>query len=535
MAATRFRSAPLGTPGERPPSRSPGRAAEGRGAGRTAPRDPEIGLPESVLEESSYTPAPAPVERDGLSRFDKLARTIIEAGILTLIVFSPLPAGSVNGWAVLILEMGTAILALLYFLMPQPPRLNSRLAPKLKFPGLAFAVFFLFFIPFQLLPLPKSLARLASPRGFELRDAFVPGFDVIRSMRVSLAPSQTIRDALLLFTCALAGYLVVRVFVHKRQLNRLMLVIIASGVFQALFGLFQMTRSQPSLLFYPKTHNMDSVTGTFVNRNHFSGYLELVIPIAIAVIFSRIDLLSMPAMKWRRRLAALASRGAALNVVLTIGFLFMALGILKSNSRSGIVLLALTFLLFAELIVLTFGRMKLRRSWLLRVLKIGIVLVTLIALYSGVESMIGRFSIDSLLQDGRPRYWTTIMRVVKDFPLFGTGLGTFALSYEAYETLGLQGMFDHAHNDYLEYLSELGIAGFGILFAGIFFIFIDSFLVWFKRRNVEAKSLAMGGLVSIAVILLHSLTDFNLHIPATMFLFAVVLGMTWSTVHYRKT
>jgi O-antigen ligase len=518
MTPPNLRSGPPGTPGDRRP-----------------PRYPEIGLPETIPEEPAYTPAPAPAERDGLSRFDKAARAVIEVGILALIVFSPLPAGSVSGWAVLILEMGIAVLTALYFLMSQPPRVNSHLASKLKYSGAAFAAFFLLVIPFQLLPLPRSIARLVSSKGFALREAYVPGFAGVKRVSLSLAPSRTLEDGLLLVACALAGFLVVRVFVHRRQIIRLMTVIAASGAFQALFGLSQLPRNQPSLLFYPKTFNLDSVTGTFVNRNHFSGYLELVIPIVLALIFSRIDLLSMPGMKWRRRLAVLTSRGVAGNVILTIGFLFMALGILKSNSRSGAILLGLTFLIFAELIALTFGRMKLRRSWLLRILMIGLVLVTLIALYSGVESMIGRFSIDSLLQDGRPRYWMTILRVIKDFPLLGTGLGTFALSYEAYETLGLQGMFDHAHNDYLEYLSELGIAGFGILFAGILFILVDAFRVWFKRRNVEAKSLAMGGLVSAVIILLHSLTDFNLHIPATMFLFAVVLGLTWSAVYYRKS
>jgi O-antigen ligase len=470
-----------------------------------------------------------------LSRFDRTARAVIEAGILALVVFSPLPAGSVEGWAVLVLELATAVLAAIYFAMSRPPRVNAHLSPKLRYPGLAFAGFFLLFIPFQLLPLPKSIAGLLSPRGLALRETYVPRFAEIKSASLSMAPSRTVQDALLLLACVLAGFLVVRVFVHRRQIVRLMAVIVASGVFQALFGLFQLTRSHPSLLFYPKMHHLDSVSGTFVNRNHFSGYLELVIPLALGLLFSRIDLLSMPGMKWRRRLAALASRGAALNVLLTIGFLFMALGILKSNSRSGAVLFGLTFLLFAELIILTFGRMKLRRSWLLRSLKAAVVLVTLIALYAGVESMVGRFSIDNLLQDGRPRYWTTIMRVIKDFPLFGTGLGTFGLSFEAYETLGLQGMFDHAHNDYLEYLSELGVVGFAVLFAGILFILVDAFLVWFKRRHLEARSLAMGSLVSAVIILLHSLTDFNLQIPATMFLFAVVLGLAWSTAYYQKS
>jgi O-antigen ligase len=471
--------------------------------------------------------APVFIDRVALSRFDRTARKVIEAG--------PLPAGSVNGWAVLVLELGTVALAALYFAMARPPRVNARLEPRLRWPGRCFAAFFVLFIPLQLVPLPKGVVRVLSPRAVAVREASVPRFADLRTMSLSLAPSRTFQDALALLACVLAGFLVVRVIVHRKQIVRMMSVIAASGVFQSFFGLFQLPRSHPSLLFYPKTHNLDSVTGTFVNRNHFSGYLELVIPLVLALLISRVDLLAMPGMKWRRRLEALTSRGMTANVVLTIGLVVMALGILKSRSRSGAVLLALTFLVFVELIVLTFGRIRVHRKWLLRCLAACLILIAVVALYSGIESMIGRFSVDNLLQDGRPRYWSSVMRVIKDFPLFGTGLGTFALTYEAYDTFGMEGMFDHAHNDYLEYLSELGVIGFGILFAAILFVFIDAFRTWYRRRDNDSKALAMGGLVATGIILLHSLTDFNLHIPATMFLFAVVVGLTWTTVYHRKS
>jgi len=127
------------------------------------------------------------------------------------------------------------------------------------------------------------------------------------------------------------------------------------------------------------------------------------------------------------------------------------------------------------------------------------------------------------------------MRIVKDFPLFGTGLGTFGLTYEAYETLGLSGMLAHAHNDYLEYMSELGLLGFVLLAAPILFVLVDSFLTWTKRRNPEIKSLALGGIISVFVMLVHSFTDFNLHIPANALLFVVILAMNWSAIYYRKS
>jgi O-antigen ligase len=96
-------------------------------------------------------------------------------------------------------------------------------------------------------------------------------------------------------------------------------------------------------------------------------------------------------------------------------------------------------------------------------------------------------------------------------------------------------MLVHAHNDYLEYLSELGILGFALLAAGVLFITVDSFLTWAKRRNPEVKSLALGGLVSVFVMLVHSLTDFNLHIPANALLFTMILSLNWSAIYYRKS
>ena len=62
---------------------------------------------------------------------------------------------------------------------------------------------------------------------------------------------------------------------------------------------------------------------------------------------------------------------------------------------------------------------------------------------------------------------------------------------------------------------------------------IKSFLIWKERNHPEVKGLALGGIIAIINMLIHSITDFNLHIPANMLLFASVLSLTWVTVHYR--
>ena len=116
----------------------------------------------------------------------------------------------------------------------------------------------------------------------------------------------------------------------------------------------------------------------------------------------------------------------------------------------------------------------------------------------------------------------------------GTGLGTFGPLAPNSEYAGGPMAMVHAHNDYLEYLSELGVIGFLLLFGGVLIIIIASFITWRKRKNPEIRGLALGGIISLVCILIHSISDFNLHIPANMVLFSVVLPLTLVSAFYKR-
>jgi O-antigen ligase len=163
------------------------------------------------------------------------------------------------------------------------------------------------------------------------------------------------------------------------------------------------------------------------------------------------------------------------------------------------------------------------------------LIIIFISFYVGINATVERFALDKLPNEGRLVYWSNATSIVRDFPLLGTGLGTFASVYPAYEESSLSGHLSHAHNDYLEYLSELGVVGMILLSGGIAFMVVSSFLIWRVRRHPEVKGLAMGSIVAIVVILIHSIADFNLHIPANMVLFTVVLSMTAVTAFYKRS
>lgn len=162
------------------------------------------------------------------------------------------------------------------------------------------------------------------------------------------------------------------------------------------------------------------------------------------------------------------------------------------------------------------------------------LIIIFFSLYIGIDATTERFTLDTLRYEGRPTIWGNVKTIVGDFPFFGTGLGTFSSVYPAYEESELPGHVSHAHNDLLEYLSELGILGMILLFSTIVFIAVNSFLIWRVRRNPEVKGLALGGIIAIVAILIHSITDFNLHIPANMVLFSVVISMTAVTAFYKE-
>jgi chromate transport protein ChrA len=80
----------------------------------------------------------------------------------------------------------------------------------------------------------------------------------------------------------------------------------------------------------------------------------------------------------------------------------------------------------------------------------------------------------------------------------------------------------------------LGVFGFVFLLGGILFMLINSFLIWRVRRHPIVKGLSLGGIIAIVCILIHSITDFNLQIPANMMLFSVVLSLAIVTAFYKK-
>lgn len=475
----------------------------------------------------------APLKKDvSHKKRDRTFRKIIEWGIIGLLIFSPLPAASVHKWSILLIQMTVFALFGIYLLMHERPKINPYLLASLKWPRYLFlALFVLIFV--QLLPLPGFLVKIFSPNAHAFRALFSPDFANLKFMGLSLIPSHTFQASLQLVSYFLLGFLVIKTITRQHQMMRILYVLIGMSVFQALYGFFELYSSNPRILFYEKKHFLDAVTGTFINRNHLSGYLEMIIPLAIGVVLARSDFFGLSGTTWREKIVQFWGKGLYVRILIPVSIVLMSLAIIFSKSRSGIFLLILTFLLLTQFSVLHFRKFGKRKKITSRFLRITFAIVTLVALYIGIDDVIKRFSMERFLSEYRSFYWAQTAEIIGDFPLFGSGLGTFSSVYPAYDKSMIPAQFSHAHNDYLEYFSELGFFGFIFLFGGILILLLKSFFVWRERTHPRIKALTLGGVLSITLLLLHSITDFNLHIPANMLLFSVLLSLTAAMAFHK--
>ena len=104
-------------------------------------------------------------------------------------------------------------------------------------------------------------------------------------------------------------------------------------------------------------------------------------------------------------------------------------------------------------------------------------------------------------------------------------MGTFHVVYRQYQTSVVNNLVEHAHNDYLEFASDTGIIGAALFFIPILYLLGRMIFAFLDDHRSYRRSVTLGCIGSTLALLLHSVADFNLHIPANALTFAVILGI----------
>jgi O-antigen ligase len=116
---------------------------------------------------------------------------------------------------------------------------------------------------------------------------------------------------------------------------------------------------------------------------------------------------------------------------------------------------------------------------------------------------------------------------LRDFPVLGTGGGSFHIAFVPFQPSELRGYFDHAHNDFAEFMIETGLIGIGLLSAIVLASLYHVLRVLLVRHNRFARGMAFGSLMGIVALMIHSFVDFNLQIFSNSLFFLIILSIPY--------
>jgi O-antigen ligase len=453
-------------------------------------------------------------------------RTTFLSAIKLVILLSPLPFGCVGRtWSPLFYL--TVLLLTFSGLGPTisgPALLQETRAYEKR---MRFFIYLIFaFLAFQVLPLPAFLVKLLSPGTSRVHEALHTAPSSFYPL--SVLPGETLWFGLRLFVMVFFFYVLLKIKLQKNEIQSLVHVMILSAVIQVLFGLAKYIQgnTQFYLFFYPDANPGSRLTGTIANPDHFSFYLELILPLVIAAPLAASQFIR-PGDAPGEKTARLFSVDNAVIKYLLPGLLIMA-GIFLSGSRTGLTAALLSlFIMLSFIIYFTAApHARHRFRWALAII---IVIITLMGLsYNlGVLGKSTGGGIDYAV------IWAGSMKLPPAFPLWGAGAGTFKYIYFLYDPDG-SGWVTHAHNEYLETFAELGIIGGLILLIPALWLTGLIFRLWWPRRSPDIKAMGLAALAACFIALFHSLYGFAPRIPAISFLIALIAAMGLQMVSYKR-
>lgn len=435
---------------------------------------------------------------------DPLGRALT-IGLALLLALSPLPFGAVGARGRGFLEAGAFVLLVLGAAraLVRPPVLPSRLV-------LASALGLLLLGALQIVPLGSPPPSPADPEETALLGAPASSLDAAATLSVDApATASALRTgaalvAVLLVACAVAA---------EGGFATVAAGLLAAAAFQALYGLAVLATGYDRIWDVPKAAYLDSATGTFVNRNHFAGFVAASLAVGLGLAIEKLPKPSAGNHRLRFDAAAGTAALGGLAALLSLS------GLLLSLSRAGTALGLLAA--GGVLAVATRGRLSFRARVAVASAVVAVASVPLATL--GAERLVERYSEsgEAIVAEGsRGDVWRDTLAIVAAHPLAGTGIGTFSAVYPSFRSPGVRLHYTHAHQDLLQLLAEGGIAAGGLLLllgAGIARPFASAIS---GRRGPLAAGCAFG----LAVFLAHAIVDFPFHVPANAAVAAALAG-----------
>jgi len=432
---------------------------------------------------------------------------------LITLASSPLLFGAVHTYAYTWMTLG--VLAAFSLALAGSVRKDVKSGTyQLRFPmpGLnAFFVLLFLYLIFQMVPLPEYVLKAVSPRALQAGKASVPPSlllppDGAGGVWFAPAPyAYPVRMSavrLAVYELFFLGFS--RLLDSQRRIETALFVLLGVGCFEALYGVIQAYSGTGAIWWYDRGISREAVHGTCINRNHFAGLMGMGVLSAAAYaagLSERWGGGARPAAakrSFRARLSRFLSGEQRYNkraLVLFAGVV-MGIGLIFSASRGGIVSMAAGLLCMSLFLLFNNGH---RRKGI-----IFLALFSITAAYAleiGVSHVIERFRFMDQDYEARARLSQKTLDLVADYPVTGVGIGNFMYAYPTYQAVEDKEAFArHAHNDWVQFLAEGGIAGMALMLMGAGLYAYPTVRLWRRRKDPFAVCLGALPLAVLAAV-----------------------------------
>ena len=460
--------------------------------------------PNSAFHEVSHDDASTSLER--------VCRWLIDAALATCIFVVPCLLGGRIALGQTVLAASAAIAALAWsasVLFSRRPSWTVTWVEPLLLAVIGVGLL-------QITPLPPALLHFLSPQHGMLLPLWSGNADAVGSLgswqTLSLNVGET-RQAMIVGLSYIALFFVATQRLRRvGDIERLLKGIAAAAGFMALFGVVQWLTSNGKFYWfydYPMTTAGHRLKGAFTNRNHFADFLALGCAPLMWWLLTTLEQRSVTASSFGRR--AIRNNADTLlgGLLLLLGVLVFA--VLFSLSRGGTVALGVSLVVMLGLL---FHAQRLSGRAVAALLSMSLVAGCLFLMF-GYEKVSDR--LDNWESDERLAVWEANWNIVRDFPLFGTGLGTHADACPMYyDPPFVEVEFTHAENSYLQIASECGVLGLLLALLGVACCVKWCLRAIHSKGDVRIRMLSAAVSASLAANVVHAVVDFTWYIPGLM-------------------
>ena len=332
--------------------------------------------------------------------------------------------------------------------------------------------------------------------------------------------------------CYVLGFVMTLAVITTRQrAQQFAYTLVLSGVLMAVFGILLHLGGINLEWFGTLIAHGAEASGTFANRNHFAGYLEMTLAIGIGLLIA--GLKDYRAQTWKQFFRHFIEWILSAKMRLRLMLCIMVIALVATHSRMGNTGF-FSSLLIAGVIGIALARHASRGTVILLVSLIVIDLF-IVGSWFGVDKLAQRLEQTTMADvEVRQDPSAYALKIIQDYPAVGSGPGSFYTVFPRYRGPDVAALFEHAHNDYAQFAAESGVIGFGLLGLMVTWSLAVAIRAQYIRRDPLMRGLSFASIMGIVAILIHSSVDFNLQIPSNALLFMVLLALAWLSLHLER-